>query len=95
MRIAYLDGLVEVEVVLPSRLVLMENFRNSVEEDLDNVVVGLDMRLVVGSPTAEADTVRVCLDRWTFGGMGSEVDFCERSCSENSCTYSRLLIFPK
>ena len=53
------------------------------------------MRLVVGSPTAEADTVRVCLDRWTFGGMGSEVDFCERSCSENSCTYSRLLIFPK
>ena len=32
-RIAYLDGLVEAEVVLPSRLVLMENFRNPVEED--------------------------------------------------------------
>ena len=37
---------------------------------LDNAV-GLDMHLfVVGSPTAEADTVRACLDRWTFGGMG-------------------------
>lgn len=29
----------------------------------------LDMRLVVvGYPTAEADTVRVCLDRWTLAG---------------------------
>ena len=33
---------------------------------LDNAV-GLDMRLfVVGCPTAEADTVRACLDRWTL-----------------------------
>ena len=32
-RIAYLDGLVEGEVVLPSRLVLMESSRNRVEED--------------------------------------------------------------
>ncbi len=30
-RIAYLDGLVGAEGVLPSRLVLMENFRNLVE----------------------------------------------------------------
>ena len=32
-RIAYLDGLVEEEVVSPSRLVLRENFRSPVEED--------------------------------------------------------------
>ena len=32
-RIAYLDGPAGVEVVLPSRLVLMENFRKWVEED--------------------------------------------------------------
>lgn len=32
-HIAYLDGLAGVEVVLPSRLVLMENFRKWVEED--------------------------------------------------------------
>lgn len=32
-RIACLDGLVEVEVELPSRQVLMENFRSQVEED--------------------------------------------------------------
>ena len=33
LRIAYRDGLVGVEVGLPSRPVLMENFRNQVEED--------------------------------------------------------------
>ena len=32
-RIACLDGLAEVEVVSPSRLVLMESFRSPVEED--------------------------------------------------------------
>ena len=32
MRIAYLDGLVEVEVESPSRQVLMESFRNQAEE---------------------------------------------------------------
>ena len=36
------------------------------------------MRLVVvGCPTAEADTVRVCLGRWTLAGW-EEVDFYER-----------------
>ena len=33
LRIACLDGLVEGEVVLPSRLVSMENFRNRGEEE--------------------------------------------------------------
>lgn len=33
LRIACLDGLVVEEVVSPSRQVLMENFRNQVEED--------------------------------------------------------------
>ena len=33
LRIACLDGLVEVEVVLPSRLVSMENLRNRGEEE--------------------------------------------------------------
>lgn len=70
LRIACLDDLVEVEVVSPSRPVLMENFRTPVGKDLDNGV-GLDMRLfAVGYPTAEADTVRVYLDRWTLTNMG-------------------------
>ncbi|KAL9094795.1 MAG: hypothetical protein Q9163_006540 [Psora crenata] len=33
----------------------------------------LDMRLVVGFPTVEADTVQVELDRWTLEGEGEEV----------------------
>ena len=38
------------------------------EEDL------LDMRLVVvGFPTVEADTVRLCLDRWTLRGRRKRV----------------------
>lgn len=31
---------------------------------------------MVGYPTAEADTVRVCLDRWTLTRW-EEVEFCE------------------
>ena len=43
-------------------------------------MVGVDTRLfVVGYPTAEADTVRVCLDRWTLAEWGEKVEFCERS----------------
>ena len=37
------------------------------------------MRLVVvGYPTAEADTVRVCLDRWTLAGWGGRLTFVVR-----------------
>ena len=53
------------------------------------------MRLVVfGSPTAEADTVRVYLDRWTFGGMGGMLTFWREKMMRDflhlECSYSHI-----
>lgn len=48
------------------------------------------MRLVVvGCPTAEADTVRVCLGRWTLAGW-RRLTFMRESGLEMPGTYSHI-----